>query len=330
MMRAPKITLDQWRALIAVVEQGGYAQAATSLHKSQSSVTYAVQQIESQLNVKAFRIEGRKAVLTPTGDLLCRRARYLLDEAAVLEQSAQRLSAGWEAEVRLAVEVIFPTWLLLECLDRLGRESPHTRIELIESVLGHRTDALAQGQADLAIFGNVPQGFMGEPLMRLRFVLAAHPEHALHKLGRKLTLRDLREHRHLVVRESSPERESVPSMEVTQRWTVSNLATSIEAARLGYGFAFLPEEMIREELHAGMLKALPMREGGERFADLYLIFADREHAGPAALRLAELIREAVGSECRKSAVKPKALERQRTKSTMASKVRATSGAHKPA
>ncbi len=301
-MAAPRITLEQWRALVAVVDEGGYAKAAQALHKSQSSVTYAVQQLESQLGVAAFRIEGRKANLTPTGDLLYRRARYLLDEAAGLEQSAQRLSAGWEAQIRVAVEVIFPTWLLLECLDRLGKESPHTRVELTEAVLGHRTDALAQGLADLAIFGTAPPGFLGEPLMRVRFVLAAHPKHPLHRLKRKLTMRDLRAHRHLVVRESSPDRLSATSMEAAQRWTVSHLATSIEAARAGYGFAWLPEERIREELKAGTLKPLPLRDGAERFAELYLIFADREHAGPATLRLAEIIREAVASECKRSAV----------------------------
>lgn len=307
--------MDQWSALVAVVEAGGYAKAAAALHKSQSSVTYAVQQLESQLGVKAFAIEGRKARLTPTGELLCRRARFLLDEAAGLERSAKRFSAGWEAEVRLAVEVIFPTWLLLGCLDRLGRESPHTRIELIESVLGYRTDALAQGLADLAIFGSIPPGFLGEPLMRVRFVLAARPDHPLHKLGRRLSMRDLRSHRHLMVRESSPDRGSAPSMETAQRWTVSHLSTSIEAARSGYGFTWLPEERIRQELEAGTLKALPLREGGERFADLYLIYADREHAGPATLRLAEVIREAVASECRRSAAPMKNSGRNRTRST---------------
>ncbi len=310
-MPEPRITLDQWRALVAVVDKGGYAKAAAALHKSQSSVTYGVQQLESQLGVKAFKIAGRKAELTPTGELLYRRARYLLDEAAALEQSAKRLSAGWEAEVRVAVEVIFPTWLVLACLDRLGKESPHTRIELIEAVLGHHTDALAQGQADLAIFASIPPGFLGEPLMRLRFVLVAHPEHPLHKLGRKLSLRDLRPYRHLVVRESSPERASAPSMETTQRWTFSHLATSIEAAGSGYGFAWLPEEKIRQELAAGRLKPLPMREGGERFAELYLIFADREHAGPATQRLAEIIREAVASECKRSCPQTKTSARKR-------------------
>ena len=43
----PHISLEQWRALLAVVEAGGYAQAAEALHKSQSAITYAVQKIES-------------------------------------------------------------------------------------------------------------------------------------------------------------------------------------------------------------------------------------------------------------------------------------------
>lgn len=289
---------------MAVVAEGGYAPAAKALHKSQSAVTYAVQQLESRLGVAAFRIEGRRALLTATGELLYRQARHLLDAAAALEQAAQRLSAGWEAEIRVAAEVIFPTWLLLACLDRLGEQSPDTRVELIEAVIGHRTDTLARGLADLAIFASVPPGFLGDPLMRVRFLLVAAPDHPLHKLRRRLTLRDLRASRHLVVRESSPERTSSALVETTQRWTVSHLATSIDAAVSGYGFAMLPEERIRAELKSGALKPLPMREGGERFVELYLIFADPEHAGPATRRLAELVREAVARECGRTASRP--------------------------
>ena len=194
-MATPRVSLEQWRALVAVVDGGSYSKAADALHKSQSSITYALQQLESDLGVKPFKIEGRKAVLTPTGQLLYRRARYLLDESAQLERSAQRLSAGWEAELRLAIEVLFPTWLLLACLDRFGEESPNTRIEVIESVIGHRSDELLKGQADLAVFAAVPAGFNGELLMRLRFILVAHPNHPLHKLKRKLSMRDLRSYR---------------------------------------------------------------------------------------------------------------------------------------
>ena len=75
------------------------------------------------------------------------------------------------------------------------------------------------------------------------------------------------------------------------------MSTSIEAARAGYGFAWLPEEKIRPELEAGTLKPLALLDGGERLENLYLVFADREHAGPATLRLAQIIRETVAAEC---------------------------------
>jgi DNA-binding transcriptional LysR family regulator len=296
-MAGPRISLDQWRALVSVVDAGGYAQAAEELHKSQSSITYAVQQIERQLGVKVFRIEGRKAVLTPSGQMLYQLARLLLDEAGAMEHAARRLAGGWETEVRLAVEVAFPVRLLLASLDRFGTEGPDTRIEVTEVVLGHRTDILQSGGAELAIFGAVPPGFHGETLLRLRFVLVAHPSHPLHQLRRALTLRDLRAHRHLVVRESSEDRSTAPTLEAPQRWTVSHLTPSIAAARAGYGFAWLPEETIRPELEAGLLEPLALREGGERFEDCYLIFGDRDHAGPATLRLAEIIRHTVRSEC---------------------------------
>jgi DNA-binding transcriptional LysR family regulator len=302
MSATPHITLEQWRALTAVVDAGGYAQAAEVMHKTQSSVSYAVQKLESVLGVKVFKVEGRKAVLTPTGELLYRRARYLLDEAGGIERAAKKLSAGWEAEIRVVVETIFPTFVLLRCLDLLGEESPHTRIEAIESVISGTSEALLQGRADLAIAGSIPQGFLGDALMQVRFILVAHPGHALHRLGRKITMQDLRIHRQLVVRETGLRRDTRASVEATQRWTVSNIATSIEAARSGYGYAWLPEEKLRDQIAAGTLKPLPLREGGERFAQLYLVFADRDHAGPATLRLAEIIREQVAKECRRQDV----------------------------
>lgn len=290
----PRITLEQWRCLVAVVDAGGYAQAAKVLHKSQSSVTYAVQKLEELLGVSAFEIKGRKAFLTPTGQMLYRRARTLLEDAGGMERAARKVSAGWEAEIAIAVEVIFPIWLLLDCLSRFGSESPQTRIELFETVIGGNPEAIVSGRVDLAIGPTIPTGFAGEPLLTARFIPVAHPDHALHKLGRELTTRDLRKYRHLVVRDSGAQRDrKVATVEVEQRWTLTNMATSIGAACCGYGFAWFPEEKIRTELAQGLLKPLPLRDGRERTLPIYLIFTDRDAAGPATLRLAEIIREGV-------------------------------------
>jgi DNA-binding transcriptional LysR family regulator len=313
MARSPRITLDQWEALLAVVDAGSYAKAAERLNKTQSTVTYAVQKIESLLDVKAFDIQGRKAVLTPTGHLLYRRARVLLEEATGLETAACRLSAGWEAEIRVAMEHIFPNPVMFQCLARFAEESPHTHIELIESVLGGTGEALLLGQADLAVTPIVPPGFPAESLMRMRMLPVANPDHPLHKLGRSVTHDDLRVHRQLVVRESGTVRGTRPSIDAAQRWTVSHMATSIQAARLGYGYAWLPEEKIREELAADELRVLPLREGRERYAELYLVYANRDSAGPGVLRLGEIMQETTKQACMVEAAKAQAKPRKAAK-----------------
>jgi len=301
-MNAPHISLEQWRALVAVVDTGSYARAAAALNKSQSAVTYAVQKIESQLGVEAFTLEGRRAVLTDTGRMLYRRGRTLVEEAAELERSARRLSAGWEAEIWLAAEVLFPSWLLLDCLARFGAERADTRIEVIESVLGGAGEALLSGQADLALSPQVPPGFLGEPLMLVRLLAVAHPEHPLHRLGRPLTARDLAAHRHLVVRDTGSARDRrTATVEVNQRWTLSHMGTSIEAASRGFGFAWLPEERIRPQLARGELVPLDLRAGGERFVQLYVVLAAPDFVGPGVARLAEILRAAVARECRGAA-----------------------------
>jgi DNA-binding transcriptional LysR family regulator len=294
MAAGPRISLEQWRALQTVVDAGGYAQAAAALHKSQSAVTYAVQKIEQQLKLKLFEIQGRKARLTEGGKVLYRRAQALLEEAGALETTAQALAAGSESELALAVEIVFPTWMLLKCLASFALERPETRIELYETVLSGTEEALLQQRVALAIGSLVPPGFVGDALMSVRFVAAAHPEHPLHRLGRELTTRDLRRYRQLVIRDSGAARSrSAPWLGAEKCWTFSNKATSIHAALSGLGFAWFPEDTIRGELEQGLLKPLPLREGAERWGQLYLIYADRDQVGPGAARLADLIRSEV-------------------------------------
>jgi DNA-binding transcriptional LysR family regulator len=295
-MKAPRITLEQWRTLIAVVEAGGYAAAAERLSKSQSTVTYAIQKMESLLDIKLFETQGRKAVLTDSGKVLVRRGKVLLNESERLEQLAATLSRVQESELRLAVEIIFPTWLLLQELERFGAEFPDVRVELFESVLGGTEELLHEGRVDLAIGSRLPPGFSGDPLLQVRFVCCAAPSHPLNRSGRALVLDDLRHHRHLIVRDSGSRRSrSVLALDSEQRLTVSAKATSIRAACMGLGFAWFAESSIRSELESGELVPLPLAEGGTRQATLYLLFADPDGVGPATRNFAEGLRRRLAS-----------------------------------
>ena len=291
-----RVTLAQWQMLAAVVDHGGFARAAEAIHKSPSTLNHAVHKLEELLGVQVLEPVGRQVRLTEAGELLLRRARQLIESASALEDVAGRLAEGLEAEVVLAVDQVFPTDVLARALDEFSEAYPYVRVQLHETVLNGGIEMLYDGSADLVVSGLSAQGFLGEPLLTVRFLAVAHPGHPLQRLGRELDLRDLVQHRQLVVRDSAL-RQSLDSgwLKAEQRWTVSHLETSIDMVKRGLGFAWLPETRIQAALAAGELAPLPLAAGGIREIPVQLIHRDRDRAGPATRALAEaLVREATG------------------------------------
>ena len=68
-------TLDQLRALDAIDRTGSFADAAKTLHKVPSAVSYLVKELESGLGVAIFDRTRRKATLTPQGRTVLTAAR---------------------------------------------------------------------------------------------------------------------------------------------------------------------------------------------------------------------------------------------------------------
>ena len=164
MQNNPRVSLNHWRAMIAVVDQGSFAAAAEALGKSQSTVSHGIQRLEQALGTAVFKIQGRKAVLTTVGQMALRRARALLDEASDIERMAATLSAGVEAELHIAVDAIFPNQVLLPAIAAFTKEFPGTRFELVESIISGAADLIRQGRVQLAITPHVPQGWLGDHL----------------------------------------------------------------------------------------------------------------------------------------------------------------------
>lgn len=63
-VQVPRISLEQWAAFKAVVDEGSYAKAAEMLNKSQSAISYAISRLNDLLPSPALVLEGRKAVLS--------------------------------------------------------------------------------------------------------------------------------------------------------------------------------------------------------------------------------------------------------------------------
>ena len=165
--------------------------------------------------------------------MLYRQAGILVEEAERIESTAIQLSQGWEPLVRVTADALFPQ-PACSPLDAFARQSPLTRIEYTETVLSGTDEALLRKEADVVVNARIPPSFVGEPLMRVRFLAVAAPDHPLNQ-QESLTHEDLRQHRQIVIRDSGSRRIDAGWLEAEQRWTVSHSSTRNAAIRRGLG-----------------------------------------------------------------------------------------------
>jgi DNA-binding transcriptional LysR family regulator len=288
-------SLEQWRAFQAVIDFGGFAQAATALHRSQSAISYSVNRLQEQLGVRLLEMDGRKARLTEMGRVLLDRSRHLVDSAQELEELADHLEQGWEAEIRLAVDAAFPMPLLFDSLKDFAQQAHGTRVTLTEVILSGAEDALIEKTADLVIGANLPAEYMSERLLDIEFIAVAHPEHPLNQLDNEmLTGKHLRSELQVIIRDSGhTHSQDVGWQNTEQRWLVSHIDTAIETIVHGMGFCWLPRHKIEDKLEAGILKALPLREGAVYSVPLHMAFVQQEYPGPATQLFAEKLKQVV-------------------------------------
>ena len=152
-------SLEQWRAFQAVIDFGGFAQAATALHRSQSAISYSVNRLQEQLFLE---------------DQIPSEQELMDAIRQELEELADHLEQGWEAEIRLAVDAAFPMPLLFDALKDFAQQAHGTRVTLTEVILSGAEDALIEKTADLVIGANLPAEYMSERLLDIEFIAVAH------------------------------------------------------------------------------------------------------------------------------------------------------------
>jgi DNA-binding transcriptional LysR family regulator len=280
---SPRTTLEQWAVLAAVVDQGGFAAAATALNRSQSAVSYSVARLQETLGVALLAIEGRRSVLTPHGESLLLRARTLIKDLDALESLARSLKRGWESELTLIVDAAFPRSRLLRIIAELQTSCPSTQIQLSDVVLSGAEQAIAENLGDLVVTSRVPTGSLGDWLMDVDFVAVARPDHPLFQLGRDLSTDDLVRHVQAVVRDSGtahPRNEGWLGSQ--RRFTVSSMDASLATIAAGLAYAWLPEHMLTALLRDGELRRLPLVSGASRKVSLHMVPVKPQALGPAA------------------------------------------------
>lgn len=262
-----KTTLEQWALLEKVVELGSFAKAADETHRSQSSVSYNLALLQERLGVTLLTPSGRRAVLTPAGELLLGQVKPLLQAFAYVETHAATLRDGARTRLDLVVDSIFPRERLFAILRQFQQRYPQTQVRLTEVLENVEEELPARSEADVMVLTRRQDiTGRGEWLMNIDFAAVAHRDHPLSALEGPLDDNALAPWPLVRIADRGNDPQSA-----RDAWTFSTIDAAIDAVLYQVGFGWLPEERIRPQLQQGVLKALPLGHGARRATPLHLI-----------------------------------------------------------
>ena len=290
-----RISLDALLVLDSISRNGSFAAAGEELHRVPSAITYTIQKLEQDLEVKLFDRSGHRARLTEAGDALLREGRHLLRSASDLECRVKRVATGWETELRIALDDISPTERLFPLLKDFYREGSGTRVRLGSEILNGCWDALLSGRADLVIAAPgeaPPEGTLTvEPMGQFEFVFVVAPDHPLAAAPEPLSAEDILQHRAVTAADSS--RNLAPRssglLDGQDTLSVPSMRAKMAAHIAGLGVGYLPQLWAAPHLAAGRLVRKEV-EGSKPLTSVYLAWHPRQ-AGKALKWFLQRLRE---------------------------------------
>lgn len=288
-----RTSLKQWRMLQAVVDCDGFGEAAERLHLSQSSISHALIKLQEQLGLPLLTLRGRKAQLTEEGKILLARSRELLRGAIELEELAENLRQGWEAEIRLAIDPNFPSDLLMHGLREQLPATRRIRLSVREATAEQAGQALHADAVDLAISTDIVPGFLSRELIGIEHVVVAHPNNPLFRLKRDLGIDDLHAQCQVMISGSNDYALANASRHAphsSRPWKVDSLERAVDTLGQGQGYAWLPKYRLQRWFDADCLRVLPINSGASRIVCLYLIHGRSVVASPSTLAFANALR----------------------------------------
>ncbi|MFM0060964.1 LysR substrate-binding domain-containing protein [Paraburkholderia phytofirmans] len=256
---AISLSFEVLEVLDAIDRTGTFAEAAESLHRVPSSLTYLVQKLEAEIDVELFDRSGRRAKLTPAGRFLVNEGRQLLRAARDLEVKTKGIQDGWESELRICLDAILPSAALWSHVRAFYELEMVTQLRLSTEVLGGVWDALVTQRADLAVgaFGEPPHAsnIAARPIGTLRHVFVVAPDHPLADFPEPLDSGVIARYRGVVISDTSRQLrpQSVAKHDGQIVIVVPTLGAKVEVLCEGIAVGMLPDRVAEGPLREGKL-----------------------------------------------------------------------------
>jgi DNA-binding transcriptional LysR family regulator len=253
--------LDALETFATAVRTGSFAAAARVLGLTPAMVGRRIQGLEARYRTRLIERTTRAQRLTEAGEAFLVRAEAVLDAAAELDDSMSAAPGKLEGRVRMTGPATLGVYCLAEIVARFQAANPAVTVEM--ALADRRMDLIAEGFDFAVRIGELQSSTMiARHIGTYRLVLVASPGHlAAH--GTPDAPEDLSGARCLINLNMSPRNRWPFSQdgkgvvaEVSGGLQIDNGEALRVATLEGAGIAYLPIDLVRDDIAAGRLVRL--------------------------------------------------------------------------
>ena len=245
-------SIKQLKYLCAVAEHKHFSKAAAACHVTQSTLSVAIQDLESKLGVVVFERNKKTVLITPLGEKLLHQARGILGAVEDFVSLARANEGALSGEIRLGVIPTIGPFILPPILKNLRKSYPKLKLYLKEALSAQLLLQLQPGRLDLIMlaFPYAMPDMETVSLFRDEFLLCLPPGHRLEKV-KQVKQQQLRGESILLLEEGHCLRDhaleacKLQSADTDLVYQGTSLHTLVQMVANGLGVTLLPEMAVQ-------------------------------------------------------------------------------------
>lgn len=288
-----------------VCEEGNFSRAADRLGLSQPTISEHIKSLETYFGTPLFNRLGRTIHPTGAGEVLYARGRAIVDLKQSVVEAMHHYLDRLEGELRIGASNIPGEYLLPRVIGRFHHSHPKIRVQVMIGDSEQIIEGVIDGRYEIGFVGSRPRqpGLDLQKFASDRLVLAIPPD--AWNGAAAMSLADLKKMPLLIREQGSGTREEL------EKWlhdhgsaladfnVVAELGSTAaikEAIKAGVGAAIVSHLSVADDVAAGTIKVVPVREIGTLERDMYRVIDPRRIASPARAIFLEALAEQATSE----------------------------------
>lgn len=176
------MTTKQILFFITLARYGSFTKAADELYMTQPGLSYAIKQLEAELDVPLFNRNDKGVSLTRFGEIFLPYAERILSQIEAASGAIAEQKAPLAGKVNIIYIVTFTIDIIPNMLREFYSDERHSQIDIRLTAVQTTSEVVEQlknGKADICLSYNKPENTESIRISEQELVLAVPKDHAL-------------------------------------------------------------------------------------------------------------------------------------------------------